>query len=131
MKLIFIAGISCLFLTACKSEEPAEEAAAPEEKKEPKHPWDWEPTDAALVAGKAVYMAECSGCHNEGEEGAPALTKAKEWAERETKGMATLFDHAINGFDGYDGEMPARGGTPSLTDEEVKNAVTFMIKAPK
>ena len=51
-------------------------------------------------------------CHNEGEEGAPALTDADEWARRATRGEATLIKRAIDGFIGDDGEMPARGGTP-------------------
>jgi len=42
-----------------------------------------------------------------------------------------LLDHGINGFTGSDGEMPARGGTESLTDEEVTNAVKFMLATPK
>ena len=128
MRLIFVAGLA---LVSCKSETTADAPTPPEPEKGPSHPWEWTPTDPALLAGKGIYAAECASCHNEGEEGAPALTKAKEWSKREAKGMEILFDHAINGFDGADGEMPARGGTPTLTDEEVKNAVAFMIKSPK
>ena len=128
MKFIFVVGFA---LVSCKPESNEQVPPTAEVKKEASHPWDWEPTDSALKAGKVVYLAECASCHNEGEEGAPALTKSKEWAKRKAKGIATLFDHAINGFDGIDGEMPARGSTPSLTDEEVKNAVSFMIESPK
>jgi len=91
------------------------------------HASDWEPTDPKLVNGKAIYKQECAGCHDEGEEGAPILGKAAEWDKREAKGLETLLDHAINGFLGKDGEMPARGGTESLTDEEVTNAVNFIL----
>ena len=128
MKFAFVA---CLALVSCKSEEAAQSPPTPEKKKAPSHPWDWEPSDSALVAGKQIYLDECAGCHNEGEEGAPALTKSKEWAKRLEQGLPVLFGHAINGFDGMDGEMPARGGTPSLTDEEVKNAVLFMVEVSK
>lgn len=126
MKFIFVMSLA---LVSCQPEETAE--TPPEPEKAPAHPWDWEPTDSALVAGKQVYLAECSACHNEGEEGSPALTKSKEWAKRSEQGLPTLYDHAINGFIGIDGEMPARGGTPTLSDEEVQNAVRFMVEAPK
>ena len=127
----FLAPLICLpLLISCKSS--SEETAAEEEKdKKPEHPWEWIPEDPALVAGREIYLSECSGCHDEGEEGAPALTKVEEWSTRSDKGLATLLDHAINGFQGPDGKMPARGGTPSLTDEEVTNAVNYMLATPK
>ena len=121
----------CLAFVSCQPKKDVETPSASGTKEAPVHPWDWEPIDSALVAGRKIYLAECSGCHNEGEEGAPALTRSKEWLKRSEQGLATLYDHAIDGFDGPDGEMPARGGTPSLSDEDVKNAVRFMVKAPK
>ena len=127
MKFTFVV---CLALVSCQSEEETE-ASPSQEEEAPSHPWDWEPTDTALIAGREIYLAECAGCHNEGEEGAPALTKSKEWSKRMKQGLPTLFDHAINGFDGPDGEMPARGGTPTLSDESVRSAVRFMIESPK
>lgn len=130
---IIIALIACplaIFLAACEqTDEPTE--SSPTQVSEPTHPWDWEPTEAELIAGKEVYTMECSLCHNEGEEGAPALTKTEEWATRSAKGLPTLIDHAINGFTGDDGKMPARGGTDTLTDAEVASAVKFMVAAPK
>ena len=119
---------SCSLLLISCGESPPPEAA---ETKKPSHPWDWVPEDAELVSGRSVYLSECSMCHDEGEEGAPALTNAAEWATREAKTPEVLFDHAINGFVGNDGEMPARGGTPSLTDEQVIAAVKYMLATPK
>ena len=128
MKFTFVV---CLTLVSCQPEKESEASSTSEEKSSPAHPWDWEPTDSALVKGKQIYLAECAGCHNEGEEGAPALTKSKEWTKRSEQGLTILYDHAINGFNGPDGEMPARGGTASLTDEEVKIAVRFMVESTK
>ncbi|MEN8774049.1 MAG: c-type cytochrome [Akkermansiaceae bacterium] len=126
-----IAFVVCLALVSCQQEEEANDPSPSNTKTAPSHPWDWEPTDSSLIAGREIYLTECSGCHNEGEEGAPALSRAKEWSKRIEQGLPILFDHAINGFDGMDGEMPARGGTPSLSDEEVKNAVRFMVESTK
>ena len=128
--LLLISSLSLAFLFSCKSS--SEEAAAePEKESKPAHPWDWIPEDPDLLAGRAIYQVECSGCHDEGEEGAPSLAKADEWATRADKGLDVLLDHAINGFQGPDGKMPARGGTPSLTDQEVTNAVNYMLATPK
>ncbi|MGJ8724964.1 MAG: c-type cytochrome [Roseibacillus sp.] len=126
---LLLSCFSLAFLSSCKSSP--EEAAETEKEIKPEHPWDWIPSDPDLLAGRAIYQIECSGCHDEGEEGAPSLAKAEEWETRSEKGLAVLLDHAINGFQGPDGEMPARGGTPSLTDEEVTNAVNYMLATPK
>jgi len=121
------------FLTACNSEEDTatESGKTSSQPKKNIHPWDWEPKDPELITGKAIYLQECSLCHNEGEEGAPALTHLDEWQNRSNKGENVLIDHAIHGFVGEDGKMPARGGTETLTDEEVTAAVKFMTNTPK
>ena len=49
------------------------------------------------------------------------------WADRVTQDMETLYDHAINGYQGSAGVMPAKGGNPSLSDDEVRAAVDHMI----
>ena len=118
---------ACL-LAGCGQEELASE---PPPEPKPSHPWELEPTDPELIAGKEIYLAECALCHNEGEEHAPPLTAHEDWSIRAAKGLDVLFDHAINGFIGDEGEMPARGGTDSLTDAEVQNAVRFMLETQK
>ena len=121
---------SLIVLVSCKS-SPKEEPKDTSTSESKGHSSSWVPTDAALVAGQKIYEIECSLCHDEGEEGAPRLSSKKQWTKREAKGLETLISNAIKGFDGPDGEMPPRGGTKSLTDEEVANAVKYMIAAPK
>ncbi|MEM9480667.1 MAG: c-type cytochrome [Verrucomicrobiota bacterium] len=103
--------------------------ASDSEKTEPAHPWDWTPEDPTLLEGKEVYRQECALCHNEGEEGAPRLNEPEEWAKRSEKGIDAMVRKAIEGFIGPDGEMPARGGSDYLTDEEMASAVEFMVAA--
>ena len=43
------------------------------------------------------------------------------------KGKDTLYTHAIDGFKGTAGVMPAKGGNPALTDEQVKATVDWML----
>jgi len=49
-----------------------------------------------------------------------AINKAF-WARRVAQGKETVYSNAINGLRG----MPARGGIPGLTDDEVKAATDF------
>lgn len=72
--------------------------------------------------GESLYKAICATCHDAGLVGAPK-TGTADWASRIAKGKATLYDHAINGFNA----MPARGGA-DISDEEVQNAVDYIIQ---
>lgn len=72
--------------------------------------------------GGEIYPQLCSACHNAGAAGAPMLVKAQ-WGARLAQGNDLLHKHAIEGIRG----MPARGGNPSLTDEQVIATVDWMI----
>ena len=72
--------------------------------------------------GKAVYNAVCQTCHAAGLLGSPILGDAGAWGPRISKGKETLYTHAINGFNA----MPAKGGA-DISDEEVQNAVDYMV----
>lgn len=77
--------------------------------------------------GAVVYQKLCSACHANAVGGAPALTRA-DWGPRIAQGIDTLVAHAIDGYDGAaPTPMPARGGNPSLTDEQVRATVQWMV----
>ena len=80
-------------------------------------------------AGQAIYSSSCLICHGNGVAGAPTLNDKEAWTKRLEQGMDTLVKHAVDGFLGHKGIMPAKGGNLSLTDEQVKNAVYYMIEA--
>lgn len=42
-----------------------------------------------------------------------------------------LYEHAIKGFTGSKGSMPAKGGNPSLSDDDVKVTVDYMVAQVK
>ena len=77
--------------------------------------------------GAATYAAVCAVCHGGGIAGAPKFGDRAAWAPRIAKGIATLDKHAIEGFQGSAGVMPAKGGRADLTDELVKAAVQHMV----
>lgn len=81
--------------------------------------------DGALD-GTLIYDRVCSACHLTGAGGAPAPTAAA-WAPRKAKGLDTLVANAINGFRGEAGLMPAKGGRPDLSDEQVRVTVEYML----
>jgi cytochrome c5 len=79
-------------------------------------------------AGKDIYFWKCSSCHATGISGAPKLGDQAAWDERIARGREILYSHAINGYEGATGIMPAKGGFPDLTEEQVKAAVDFMVE---
>ena len=82
-----------------------------------------------LKSGKDVYGAVCTTCHGGGIAGAPKFGDAAAWAPRIAQGAATLYDHAIKGYSGKSGVMPAKGGNTDLDDVEVQRAVAYMANA--
>lgn len=83
--------------------------------------------DGGVKDGKTVYNTVCAGCHGAGVLGAPKFGDKAAWAPRIAQGIATLNNHAINGIRG----MPARGGAASLSDDEVKAGVEYMVNGSK
>lgn len=85
-------------------------------------------TKTAEVAspGQKLWIANCAVCHQQGLGGAPMIGNKVQWKKRVAQGMPTLISHAINGYSGETGVMPPRGGS-TLTDEEMKLAVTYMV----
>ena len=82
--------------------------------------------------GKTVYEGLCHSCHTAGIAGAPKLGDKTAWAPRIAQGLDTLVKHATEGYHGPDGNfMPPKGGMPSLTDEQVKNTVHWIVDQAK
>jgi len=88
------------------------------------------PAGAALPTdGKSVYETACFACHGSGLAGAPKFGDKAAWSARVAQGRATLEKHAIEGFQGAAGFMPAKGGRVDLSDDAGKAAVDYMAAA--
>ena len=84
-----------------------------------------ESTVAAADAqpGETVYRGLCHTCHAAGLAGAPKPDDTAAWKERLAKGIDAMVATAIQG----QGGMPPRGGNPALSDEEIRQAIEFML----
>ncbi|MGB5333246.1 MAG: c-type cytochrome [Woeseiaceae bacterium] len=89
-----------------------------------------EPVAAALT-GPQVYNSACLACHSAGVGGAPVVGDADAWAPRIAQGVAVLTKHAIEGYTGSAGYMPAKGGRTDLSDTEIGDAVEYMVNQSK
>jgi cytochrome c5 len=83
-----------------------------------------------LVAGKKVFDKTCGLCHGAGTGGAPRPGDKANWAPRIAQGTETLYKHALEGFGGAAGYMPARGGA-TVSDADVKAGVDYMVAMSK
>jgi len=78
--------------------------------------------------GTELFEQTCSACHGQGIGGAPRAGDKAGWGPRIAKGKSVLYDHAIHGFTGTAGMMPAKGGRTDVPDELVKQAVDHMVQ---
>ncbi len=81
--------------------------------------------------GQTTYQQACFACHGTGAAGAPKLGDKAAWKSRIAQGMATLQEHALKGYKGKTGFMPAKGGRADLSDAAVKAAIQYMVDQAK
>ena len=72
-----------------------------------------------------VYDEYCSVCHSIGLAGAPIYGDVAAWEGRVDKGIETLTSNTYNGYNA----MPARGGCMNCSEEDIQNAVQYMLDA--
>jgi cytochrome c5 len=85
------------------------------------------PALAVPTSGEDTYKQVCSACHSAGLAGAPKSGDKAAWAPRIAQGRDTLYKHAIGGFQGKGGVMPAKGGRTDLPDDLVRQTVDYMV----
>jgi len=123
MPCMLFAGL--VFIGACAPEEKPQD---PQESAKTK---EQAIAEQKLASGQTVYEAHCAGCHDAGVSGAPKPGDKAEWTYRIELGVDSLAKKSIDGFEGKQGVMPAKGGSDALTDEEVTNAVIYMVEKSK
>lgn len=81
--------------------------------------------EVAEHPGKAIYQRYCYACHQAGIADAPKLGDKDAWAPRLTKSRAELVDNVIRGMAPG---MPPRAGCGTCTDDDLADAVDFMVR---
>lgn len=76
--------------------------------------------------GARIYGETCVACH--GANGKGAIEGVPDLADRLTKSDNQLLENIIKGFQtpGSPMPMPARGGNPDLSDEELADALAYI-----
>ncbi|MCK9212934.1 MAG: c-type cytochrome [Rhodoferax sp.] len=118
---LLLATLSLAFLAACGQKDAPTPATTPAPVAAP--------APAPVVentVGKSVFGRVCAMCHAVGAGGAPKPGDKADWGPRIAQGNDMLYKHALEGFTGAKGQMPARGANATLTDDEVKAAVNYM-----
>ena len=85
------------------------------------------PATKSGINGEAIYKKTCFACHDMGIAGSPKLGDKAAWAPRIATGNDTIYQSAIKGKTSPTGAMPPKGGNMSLSDDEVKAAVDYMV----
>jgi cytochrome c5 len=88
------------------------------------------PAAVAPAAAPAAEPVKAAACHTAGIAGAPKFADKAVWAPRIKQGAPVLYEHALKGFAGKAGMMPAKGGS-AASDDEVKAAVDYMVSSAK
>ena len=76
-----------------------------------------------IAAGEQIYQTACFACHMTGVAEAPKLDDPAAWEPRLAQGMAGLLQSVTDGK----GAMPPKGGFAHLTEDELRNAIGFML----
>jgi len=82
---------------------------------------------ATSLTGPQVFNEACIACHGGGIGGAPTLSDTANWAPRIEQGLETLRSHAIDGYAGSTGYMPPKGARMDLSDQEIYDAIDYML----
>lgn len=81
-------------------------------------------TGSTTNAGQATYEQYCSTCHRDGLAGAPKFRVKEDWQPRlDKQALDGLVASAIKGMNA----MPIRGTCMQCSDEEIKNAIQYML----
>ena len=72
-----------------------------------------------LLTGPQVYNA---ACHASGVAAPPVFGDSAAWKSRLAQGQ-----HVLEGYQGEAGYMPPKGGSIDLSDQEVLDALDFML----
>jgi len=108
LSLLFVVLVGGMLLSSCGDSKPKE-------------------FKANLENGKVIYDKSCIACHMTGVAGAAALTDKARWDVIATKDIKVLHKQSIDGYQGDYGVMPAKGTCVDCTDQDMFDAIGYMM----
>lgn len=69
-----------------------------------------------------IYATNCAVCHGMAGTGAPLSGKLADWQQRSNKGMETMLNNAMDGYQ----SMPAMGGCFDCSEQDFRQLIGFM-----
>jgi len=85
-----------------------------------------EPTIISAELG-AIYQRSCKNCHEVEATGAPLSGDKERWGSILEKGMTTVLDRAMSGYQG----MPAFGQCFECSPEQIEALIIYMSNSAK
>ena len=79
------------------------------------------------LAPEEVYQKYCVACHATGVNNSPVMGNVEQWAPRIAKGIDTLYESAVNGFN--NNLMPPKGLCVECSVEDIHATVDYIIEA--
>ena len=123
-KLFVVLALLALVAVACSDNRTA-----------PTQPGGGDGGDDSLVIaeGQSLYAANCTACHGEDAGGVEGLGKPlvnSPWIQSNDNATVSALIIAGRGVDDPENTtgvaMPARGGNPALTDDEIDTIVVYL-----
>lgn len=108
LSLLFVVLFGSMLLSSCGESSPKE-------------------MKVNLENGKVIYDKSCIACHWKGVAGAAALDDKPRWDKIAGKSMELLHQQSIDGYQGEYGVMPAKGTCTDCTDQDMYDAIGYML----
>lgn len=83
--------------------------------------------EVGAADGKVVYSQVCAQCHATGVAGAPKTSDKAAWSGRIASGRDAMLTAVLKGK----GAMPPKGGNASLSNEEARAAMDYILQQLK
>lgn len=86
------------------------------------------PTQEMLDSGKVAFYKSCYICHENAVGDVTMLSNKTQLDKLDDKYLEKLLQHVRDGYTGNYGTMPPKGSCMECSEEELRNAILYMLK---
>ena len=88
-------------------------------------------TKKEIIVGESVWVTTCFRCHMYGNMGAASVRNKVHFEQLAAKGFDQLYESVLNGMEGEEGVMPAKGTCFSCSEDDIKYSVYYIFHLAK